>query len=254
MNLKMILTVVGVLLIGLGLVFASAIYVLSGQTLFALVGAFPAVGGLLLMAVARGIAATLSPNARLGVGSIEKLEQTGLSVNEMPQYRITLRVLGVGEREFTGVLKTLIAEHEVPALTKGTLLPVAYEPERPDKLLPVPADRMGEVQEMFDRQRVLMGLADPRGPEIHARGIKTTGVIMAVTSTGEIRHGHTGLETTVRFPGLGGALVDRSKVSFLLPSVLPQLAVGSQLEVFYLPEDDTQFSFSLHTIDEKLIR
>ncbi|SMG32584.1 hypothetical protein SAMN06295981_1995 [Corynebacterium pollutisoli] len=183
------------------------------------------------------------------MGSVEKVTWTGLSVNDVPQYRLTLRVRGTDLQEFTGQLSLFIRPHELGTFAPGTIMPVAYEPEKPQRLMEVPDDRMEEAQQMYHRQRVLMGLADPRGPEIHARGTVTTGVIMSVTPTGEIRHGHTGIEIAVRFRDLGGNLVDRSKVTFLTPSMLSRLTVGRQIEVFHLPEDDTQFSFAVDTID-----
>ncbi|MFC6146152.1 hypothetical protein [Corynebacterium nasicanis] len=255
MNLRNILTAVGVILIGTGIVTSLVAYTQSGMPLLALTGLAPAFAGLVTLSTARSLAPrTLSATALLGIGTVEKLEPTGMSINDTPQYRITLRVRGADLQEFTGQLKMFIPPHELAALPKGTMLPVAYEPSKPQALIEVPADRMPEAQDLIDRQRVHMGLADPQGSEIHARGLSTTGVIMAVTPTGEIRHGHTGLEITLKFPTSSGALVERSKVSFLSPALLSQLTVGRQVTVFYLPEDDTRFSFEISTIDENITR
>lgn len=241
---------IGLFLIGQGVYFAFDAFTGTGWDIFVLVSLIPVIVGGIMIFVGWGLGSPApTSNARLGVGSVEKITSTGLSVNDVPQYRLTLRVRGADLQEFTGQLSLFIHPHELGTFARGTVLPVAYEPEKPQKLLEVPDDRMEEAQEMYHRQRVLMGLADPRGPEIHSRGTATTGVIMAVTPTGEIRQGHTGLEITVRFRNLGGVLVDRSTVTFLQPSMLPKFTIGHQVEVFHLPEDDTQFSFAVDTID-----
>ena len=250
MNLRLPVIGIGLTLLVYGAHTAYEAYTDTGSELLALIGLIPVILGMIVIYVGWRLGSpTPTSNAQLGVGSVEKVTWTGLSVNDVPQYRLTLRVRGTDLQEFTGQLSLFIRPHELGTFAPGTIMPVAYEPEKAQRLMEVPDDRMEEAQQMYHRQRVLMGLADPRGPEIHARGTVTTGVIMSVTPTGEIRHGHTGIEIAVRFRDLGGNLVDRSKVTFLTPSMLSRLTVGRQIEVFHLPEDDTQFSFAVDTID-----
>ncbi|MDO5669626.1 MAG: hypothetical protein Q4G50_06450 [Corynebacterium sp.] len=97
----------------------------------------------------------------LGVGTVEKLAEIGLTVNDVTQYRITLRVRGADMREFTGDLQLMIPLPELASFSEGTIMPVAYEPDKPQRLLTVPDERMAEAQEMFNRLQVQLGLASP---------------------------------------------------------------------------------------------
>ncbi|HJD79539.1 MAG TPA: hypothetical protein K8V93_11110 [Corynebacterium pollutisoli] len=82
------------------------------------------------------------------MGSVEKVTWTGLSVNDVPQYRLTLRVRGTDLQEFTRQLSLFIRPHELGTFAPGTIMPVAYGPEKPQRLMEVPEDRMEEAQQM----------------------------------------------------------------------------------------------------------
>lgn len=189
---------------------------------------------------------TPTSNAQLGVGRVEKVTWTGLSVNDVPQYRLTLRVRGTDLQEFTGQLSLFIRPHELGTFAPGTIMPVAYEPEKPTMLALVPEHRQEEARDQLHRQQVQLGLADPQAMEIHERGLPTTGVILTTTPTGEIRHGYTGLEVTVRFADSHGNPVERSKRMFLPQSMLGQLTAGRQVDLWVLPEDDTRFILGMN--------
>lgn len=176
------------------------------------------------------------------MGSVEKVTWTGLSVNDVPQYRLTLRVRGTDLQEFTGHIRP----HELGTFAPGTIMPVAYEPEKPTMLALVPEHRQEEARDQFHRQQVQLGLADPQAMEIHERGMPTTGVILTTTPTGEIRHGYTGLEVTVRFAYSHGNPAERSKRMFLPQSMLGQLTAGRQVDLWVLPEDDTRFILGMN--------
>ena len=184
----------------------------------------------------------LSPDALLGVGVVEKLERTQTTTNDVPQYRLTLRVRGTDLQEFTGHIRP----HELGTFAPGTIMSVAYEPENPTMLALVPEHRQEEARDQFHRQQVQLGLADPQAMEIHERGLPTTGVILTTTPTGEIRHGYTGLEVTVRFADSHGNPVERSKRMFLPQSMLGQLTAGRQVDLWVLPEDDTRFILGMN--------
>lgn len=257
---------IGIALIAGGLGLALFLYTQTGMPAPALAGFIPAtVGGTFILVALKlnsigdmgplreifsfGADPTLPPNAQIAVGTVEGLDRTHLTVNDIPQYRIRLRVRGVDMREFTGELKMLISPHQMAAVAPGTILPVAYLPENPGKLYRVPAQRQPEAQALFQRQQVQLGLADPRAAEISERGVSVTGVVMSMTPTGEIRQGYTGVDATVRFTNSNGSLVERSKRVFLPQSMLGQLGVGRQVDMRVLPDDDTQFIFELNSVD-----
>lgn len=157
-------------------------------------------------------------------------------------------------QEFTGHLEQLVSSHEIRSVSPGVVMPVGYEPENPAELYTVPGDRQEEVQDLFNRQQEQLGLTDLRAAEVRERGVPVTGVVMSMTPTGEIRHGYTGMETTVRFTNLHGDMVERCKGMFVPPSVVDQLGVGRQVQLRVLPEDDTQLVLEVRPAGDTAVR
>lgn len=179
MFLRNLFLSIGIALIAGGLGLALFLYTQTGMLAPAFAGFIPAtVGGTFLLVALKlssigdmgplreifsfGADPTLPPNAQIAVGTVEGLDRTHLTVNDIPQYRIRLRVRGVDMREFTGELKMLVSPHQMAAVAPGTILPVAHLPENPGRLYRVPAQRQAEAQALFQRQQVQLGLADPR--------------------------------------------------------------------------------------------
>lgn len=247
MNLRLPVIGIGLTLLVYGAHTAYEAYTDTGSELLALIGLIPVILGMIVIYVGWRLGSpTPTSNAQLGVGSVEKVTWTGLSVNDVPQYRLTLRVRGTDIQEFTGQLSLFIRPHELGTFAPGTIMPVAYEPENPTMLALVPEHRQEEARDQFHRQQVQLGLADPQAMEIHERGLPTTGVILTTTPTGEIRHGYTGLEVTVRFADSHGNPVERSKRMFLPQSMLGQLTAGRQVDMWVLPKDDTRFILGMN--------
>lgn len=247
MNLGLPVIGIGLTLLVYGAHTAYEAYTDTGSELLALICLIPVILGMIVIYVGWRLGSlTPTSNAQLGVGRVEKVTWTGLSVNDVPQYRLTLRVRGTDLQEFTGQLSLFIRPHELGTFAPGTIKPVAYEPENPTMLALVPEHRQEEARDQLHRQQVQLGLADPQAMEIHERGLPTTGVILTTTPTGEIRHGYTGLEVTVRFADSHGNPVERSKRMFLPQSMLGQLTAGRQVDLWVLPEDDTRFILGMN--------
>jgi hypothetical protein len=246
----------GIVLVVVGLGLAPFIYMQTGKLSLAVYGLIPVGIGIVYTVIAWVLArledmfnldggSRLSPSARLGTGTVLSVARTGMTVNDVPRYRISLRVRDADMSEFTGELKMLVPHHELDAVRPGALLPVIYEPSDPTRLYLVPEDRIAEAQQVLQRQQVQLGLADPRAAEVYDRGVPVTGVVMSMTPTGEIRHGQTGLETVLRFTNPHGVMVERSKRMFLPSSSLELVGVGRQVNLRVLPEDDTQLALEL---------
>lgn len=189
-----------------------------------------------------GLVATDGP---LAVGTVRGIEPTGMLVNDVRRYVVDMDVHTPEGTEFSGQMKTLIPEHELDVFKTGVMLPVMYNPARPDKISLAPESRMAEAQEVFDAVRIRMGLVDTGSRELSDRGVTTRGVIVETVPTGDIRHGHTEMELKVRFPLADGTMVERTRTTYVSPVNLDQLSVGSQVEIVYLPYDDSRFMIQL---------
>lgn len=264
MNLRNTLNAIGTILIVAGVGLSAYLYFRTGVIGWDSPRVIPAAIGAILLVVAgtldsdgiketfgeleqnRGVGSGENPSGvLLGTGTVQSVERTSWTINDIPQFRLTLRVRGADMQEFTGHMKVLLMPHEMSTFSPGTVVPVAYRAKKPGRLFTVPEDLREEVQELIYRQHVQLGLVDPRAADVYRRGVPVTGVVMSTTPTGEIRHGYTRMETIVRFTNPHGVMVERSKGMFVPPSMLEQVGVGRQVNLRVLPEDDTQLALEL---------
>ncbi|WP_058234749.1 hypothetical protein [Devriesea agamarum] len=182
-----------------------------------------------------------------GVGTIEQVEMTGLEINGIRVYKLAMRVTDKDSNEFHGTLKAPIPPHQTQGLIPGAMLPVGFKPEKPEKLYPLPSERVGEVNDLLQQDRIKKGLSDQESVETVKRGVSVTGVVVESTPTGEVRDGHTALDITVRFARADqpSEFIDRTKTVYLQPQQVANVAVGRQVQVFYRPEDDAYIAMGI---------
>jgi|GEM_PF-4208460 len=183
--------------------------------------------------------------APVGIGTVREVSMTGLSINDVQQYEITFDVETVDGATFTGACKQLITPQELAMVGEGTMLPVTYRADRPGVVHLAGEDRVDEAQLVMQQIRVRKGLSDPDAMVIAYQGVPASGIVVAATPTGEIRHGHTGLDLSVIVTRPDGTQFTGHKRSYLLPRQLGAIQVGSQVGVHYLAEDESKLSLSL---------
>lgn len=193
----------------------------------------------------RGKSNTDFVRAPIAIGTIVHAEPTGMSINNVQQYQITFDVEALDGQRFSATSKQLVPQHETSALTTGTTLPVAYRPDRPGVVELVDDSRMAEAQAVHHQLRVNKGLSEPDSLIVTAEGTAAMGVVLSAVPTGEIRHGHTGMELTISVTRPDGSQFVASKISYLPSSHVGQVQPGSQVRVHYLPYDESRTSISL---------
>lgn len=189
----------------------------------------------------RSAAGDSNPHAPIAVATLLDLQPTGTLINDVRQYRLHLHVHTPDGTEFDGEAKQLIPAHLLSQMQPGVMIPVTYDPAKPGKVGFPSGSRTAETQEALTQIRTRLGLADPRSSEIAASGVTTRGVVVGREPTGRIRHGHSELLLTVRFERRDGVMVERTKIAWLPPAWLSKFDVGAQVEITYLPHDDSQF-------------
>lgn len=191
----------------------------------------------------------LGASAPIGIGTLTRIERTGMLINDVHVYRLHLDVQTPDGQRFQGVLRETIPDFQVARMQPGTLMAVAYDPAKPGKVAIPSEKQQEEAARVLMYMRIQMGLTDPRTPEISANGTQTQGVVMARMPTGRMRHGHSELELTVRFTRTDGRMVERRKHVWLTPTYLGKVEPGAMVDIVYLPHDDTQFTIAVLTFD-----
>lgn len=183
--------------------------------------------------------------APVGIGTVRDVSMTGLSINDVQQYEISFDVETVDGAAFSATCKQLVTPQELTMLREGTMLPVTYRSDRPGVVHLADEDRTDEAQLVMQQIRVRKGLSDPDAMLIAHHGVPATGVVVSAVPTGEIRHGHSGMEVSVLVTRPDGTRFTGHKRSYLLPRQLGGIQVGSQVGVHYLAEDESRMSLTL---------
>jgi hypothetical protein len=94
-----------------------------------------------VVAALTGRNSTRFRDALIGIGTILSTQPTGMSLNDQPELRINLSVLGADGQAFESWAKMVVPLNDLAAMQPGAQLPVRYLPGRLDR---VEVDRSGD--------------------------------------------------------------------------------------------------------------
>jgi hypothetical protein len=179
---------------------------------------------------------TVRGAAQIGVGTIVEVDRTGLTVNDVPQYDLFIRVTPSAAEEFIAQLRMLVEPSEISSLQVGLPVPVRYSLTDQDTVeladLTDPAVRDAMLQWRIER-----GLIDPSQVRARTSGIPVTASVLEVRPTGRRREGQSELALRVLMAPEGAATWEADTTVFVYPQAIPYLQVGSPVWAFYRRED-----------------
>ncbi|MEU4015547.1 hypothetical protein AB0E56_09795 [Microbacterium sp. NPDC028030] len=174
--------------------------------------------------------------AQIGVGTIVEVSRTGVSVNDVPQYDIFIRVTPSAAEEFIGQLRMLVDAAEIGTLQVGLPVPVRYSLTDQDTVeladLSDPVVREAMLQWRIDR-----GLIDPSQVRARTSGIAVPASVLEVRPTGRRREGQSELALRVLMAPDGEATWEADTTVFVYPQAVPHLQVGAPVWAYYRRED-----------------
>lgn len=172
----------------------------------------------------------------IGVGRIVEVSRTGLTINDVPQYDIFIRVTPSAGAEFIGQLRTLVDAADFASLQVGQPLPVRYSLTDQDTVeladFTDPAVRDAMLQWRIDR-----GLLDPRLVKARTTGIQVPASVLEMRPTGRRLEGQSELALKVLMAPKGAATWEAETTTFVYPQALSHLQVGAPIWAFYRRED-----------------
>lgn len=175
-------------------------------------------------------------DAQIGVGRIVEISRTGLTINDVPQYDLFVRVTPSSGDDFIGQLRMLVDASDFAALQPGLPVPVRYSltdhdtVELADITDPVVRDAM--LQWRIDR-----GLIDPSQVRARTTGIQVPASVLEVRPTGRRREGQSELALKVLMAPEGASTWEAETTVFVYPEAISRLQVGSPIWAFYRRED-----------------
>lgn len=174
--------------------------------------------------------------AHIGVGRIVEVSRTGLTVNDVPQYDVFIRITPSTGAEFIGQLRTLVDASDFASLQVGQPVPVRYSLTDQDTVeiadMDDPAVREAMLQWRIDR-----GLLDPRLVRARTSGIQVPASVLEMRPTGRRLEGQSELALKVLMAPEGAATWEAETTTFAFPQALSHFQVGAPIWAFYRRED-----------------
>jgi len=198
-----------------------------------------------VMSALTGKNSTEFRNAPVGMGTILGVSPTGTQINDQPEVRFELEVVGLHGEIFRSQARAVVPLTELAMLRPGGMLPVRYVPGRTDK---VELDRSGDqrlARHAMEQLALRQGTVTEEALHIARTGIPTQGVIRALTVPGEIKDGKPRLILDVVVSRPDGTTFEVRKEPFVPPAAVAKLQVGSVVDVHYLPHDESKSAISV---------
>jgi len=174
--------------------------------------------------------------AHIGVGRIIEISRTGLTVNDVPQYDIFIRVTPRDGDEFVAQMRTLVDASDFADLQVGQPLPVRYSLTDQDTIeladVTDPVVHAALLQWRIDR-----GLIDPRLVKARTTGTQVPASVLEMRPTGRRLEGQSELALKVLMAPEGAATWEAETTVFAYPQALSHFQVGAPLWAFYRRED-----------------
>lgn len=175
-------------------------------------------------------------DVQIGVGTIVEISRTGLTVNDVPQYDIFVRVAPTAGDDFIGQVRMLVDASDFSALQIGQPLAVRYSTTDQDTLeLADPTEPA--VHDALLQWRIDRGLIDPSQVRARTTGTQVPASVLAVRPTGRRREGQSELALRVLMAPEGAATWEADTTVFVYPQAVSHLQVGAPIWAFYRRED-----------------
>lgn len=175
-------------------------------------------------------------DAQIGVGRIVEVSRTGLTVNDVPQYDLFVRVTPRAGDEFVGQLRMLVDPSDLASLQVGQPVPVRYSLSDQDTVeladITDPVVRDAMLQWRIDR-----GLIDPRLVRARTTGTQVPASVLEVRPTGRRLDGQSELALKVLMAPEGAATWEADTTVFAFPEAISRFQVGAPIWAFYRRED-----------------
>ncbi|MFC0454297.1 hypothetical protein [Rhodococcus jostii] len=184
-------------------------------------------------------------HAAVGIGTVQSVRQTGMTLNDQPEVRIDLGVECADGKIFDSHAEMIVPLTELALLRPGVVLPVRYLPDRTDK---VEIDRSGDMstaQEALNRSMIRQGVTTAGKLDIAARGIPAQAVVHALSVPGEIRNGNSKVELGLSVTRPDGTTFTTRVEKFLPPRSVGHVQVGRVVTVHYLPGNEQEIVIAL---------
>jgi hypothetical protein len=193
---------------------------------------------------AREVKREKAKNGPLVVGMAIALEPPSWSTDDIDVTDVAVYFKTIDGQEVTTQKRMIFPKNASPDSTGGLIF-IRYNPENPEQIEASTGEDEATLQRVLDAYKVASGLMTQEEIDMTRHGVKATGVVLSAQPTGNIVDGcgEMALRMKVTRPdgGTYEAAINKAVPQDKLPSVQP----GSELEVFYMPENEENIAVLL---------
>lgn len=185
---------------------------------------------------------------QVGVGRIVDVSRTGLTVNDVPQYELFVRVTASDGTEFVGRLRMLLDPVRYGTVEPGLPLPIRYSLKDHDTVEIADMNEPAVREAMLD-WRIQRGLIAPHLVRARRGGLQAPASVLSIRPTGARRDGQSELELRLVIAPEGQQSWEADTTVFVYPEALSRLQVGSPVWARYLREDPHTVAMTIERED-----
>lgn len=169
----------------------------------------------------------------LAVARVVECNRTGLTVNDVPQYEIYMRVMPAGAPEFIALLRVLVDARQQYLLNEGMTEVVRFDPSHHDELLL--ANDHPQARRAMVSWRVDRGLLSADHARVIWEGVSAPASVLAIRPSGKRREGEQQVTLSLVVAPKGHQSWEAETTGYVRPESLPRIQVGSPVTAWCMP-------------------
>ncbi|MCF2706779.1 hypothetical protein I6E29_05800 [Arcanobacterium haemolyticum] len=181
------------------------------------------------------------------VGVIRSTRQTEYYVNENPELRVELDAISPDGSTFVTTVKQVIHLSKLADITKGTYLPIRFNPQRPTEAIFDEAPNPGRIQELVQRQQTFKHPRDftfEQRMEIVRHGVERKALLKDLRLTGVVEAGEHEAVVTVEPAGPEFEGRTLTRTTYLTDDMLEYFVPGRYIDITVVPYQPELFSLN----------
>ena len=146
-----------------------------------------------------------------------------------------------------GLAKTyqFLRQEEFAQFQVGAMLPVCYNPTRPQEGKVLLGADPTALQEALHLSQVRQGMASQEAMDVVRNGTQAQGVVMSAQPTGKILQGQVELRLQLKVTRPDGGMFEATFQKAMPQPYVSRLQVGTVLSVFFMPKDEQRICMAL---------
>lgn len=174
---------------------------------------------------------------------VKDFERTGASINDVPQYLLSLEVIGPDQKLYPATVKHYIPYEEVTNLHYNYFMSVLVDPNQPQRVQVTPRSNHEHMQRVYNEYEASYPgtISVSEREQLGRDGKQQAGLLRSIEPLNEMRNDREAYMLEVELLNEPKKIVRRK--FFFTPERKEHLLPGKTLTILYLPHNPEVFTF-----------